>query len=262
MLKKVFCTIAIIIALFALLSSCTKEKYPNPSKEFYVNDFADALLPGSRQTFLAEGERLYEDTKKVPDNGGAQVVVVTMLVESEEKADEIDRTELFRQWRIGKNDMGLLILLLFVEEGEEKLLVKTEIEIGYRMEQYVTAARAGDVIDNCLYNPEWEGSLDMGLGEMYFSLLETIYTQAYGYSSFDYDMEVYRQHLIDAEDTQAQIPMSFFAYLFSSQTPLWIKIVLIAVVILSILFGGGIGISVVRRRGGGGSSGGYGVGRK
>lgn len=260
MIKKVFCTIAIFVALLALLSSCTKEKYPNPSKEFYVNDFADALLPGSRQTFLAEGERLYVDTKNEPNNGGAQVVVVTMLVESEEKADEIDRTELFRQWRIGKNDMGLLILLLFVEDGEEKLLVKTEIEIGYRMEQYVTAARAGDVIDNCLYNPEWEGSLDMGLGEMYYSLLDTIYTQAYGYSSFDYDMEVYRQHLINAEDEDTQIPMSLIAYLFSPYSSVWSKIFTVLGFLL--LSGGGIGIFAVRKRGGGGSSGGYGVGRK
>jgi uncharacterized membrane protein YgcG len=198
---------------------------------------------------------------KDEDLGGAQVVVATMLVESEPDADEIDVTDLFRQWKIGENDMGLLILLIFMPEGEDMVLISTQIEIGYRMEQFVTAARAGYVIDNCLYNPEWDGSLDMGLGEMYYELLKTIYINAYGYESFSYDMEVYREHLITYENQSflEQVPLGLWAYIFSPFSSGWSK--LFAVVLMIFLGLGGTGGLFAIRKGAGGSSGGYGVRR-
>lgn len=262
--KRIAVFILVLFAAAGLLAGCEKKEYPNPTKEFYVNDFAGALLPGSRASFLSEGERLYDSTKDT-DLGGAQIVVATMLVESEDKVDEIDRTNLFRQWRIGENDMGLLILLLFTEnETEEGVLdlVSAQIEIGYRMEQFVTATRAAYVLDNCLYNPEWEGSLDMGLGEMYYELLTTIYVDAYGYDSFGYDMEVYREYLINAVDeSNAQLPMSYIVYLFSPYAPVTGKIIFGIVIGFSLLGGLGGGIFGRRNRGGGGRSGGYGIRR-
>jgi hypothetical protein len=262
---KAFAVLLLAAMIFVALSSCQKKNcsYPRPSREFYCSDFAEALLPGSRHNFIVEGERLYEDTKEIEEIGGAQVVVATMLLDSEDQAAEIDRTELFREWRIGKNDMGLLILLLFVENGEYLELVRTEIEIGYRMESYITAARAGYVVDNCLYNEEWEGSVDMGLGEMYYELLSDIYTKAYGYESFDYDMETYRDYLINYSDdnsAESLVPMSFWVYLFSPYSPPWSKAFGIGGILLVLLLGGG-GFVMGRTKGGGGRSGGYGIRR-
>lgn len=246
------------------LSACSKGDYPRPTRDFYVNDFADALLPGSRLNFVSEGERMYELTEDEPE-GGAQVVVATFLVENEEDAADIDKTELFREWRIGKNDMGILILLIFCDmtdeesQIEERFLVSAEIEIGYRMEQYLTAARAGQLLDECLYNPEWDGSIDMGLGELYYEILTIIYTKAYGYESFNYDMETYRQTLINTEDSEPLDSMSFIVYLLSPYSSGWTKFFTILPFIIFSLCGGGI--FVARKRGGGGSSGGYGVRR-
>lgn len=264
-IKRIFAVLALAAMLFAALSSCNKKKYdyPRPSKEFYCSDFAGALLPGSRRSVIAEGERLYEDTKDIKENGGAQIVVTTMLLDNAEEVAEIDRTELFREWRIGKNDMGLLILLLFVESGEYLELISAQIEIGYRMERYITAARAGEVIDNCLYNEAWEGSLDMGLGEMYYELLSDIYVKAYGYESFDYDMESYREFLYSYSDgtyADALLPMSFFVYLLSPYSSSWSKVFGIAGIVVVLLLGGG-GFALGRNRGGGGRSGGYGIKR-
>lgn len=249
-----------IILIGAILSSCQEEgyEYPRPSADFYVNDFAGALLPGSRHSFYNEGVRLYEDTKDT-DLGGAQFVVTTMLVENTGEIASIDKTELFRQWQIGENDMGLLLLLLFTGNEEEKTLVSTQVEIGYRMEAYMTAAEVGNLIDSCLYNPEWEGSIDMGLGELYYELISIIYTRAYEYESFNYDMEVYRDFLITAEDMPAQSPMSFMAYIFSSYSSVWTKIILALVIFLITGLLGGGGFMAVKHRGGGGSSGGYGI---
>ena len=253
----------VIVFTIASLSSCKNEDnydYPRPSADFYVNDFAGALLPGSRQSFYKEGVRLFEDTKDT-DLGGAQFVVTTMLIENQGEIASIDKTELYRQWQIGENDMGLLLLLLFTGNEEELTLVSTQIEIGYRMEAYITAAEAGNLIDDCLYNPEWEGSIDMGLGELYYELISIIYTQAYGYESFNYDMEVYRDFLITAEDSEAQSPMSLIAYVFSSYSPIWTKIIVALIIFLITGVLGGGGFMAIRHKGGGGSSGGYGIKR-
>ena len=179
MRKNKIIFIALFIFCLISLSGCGG-KYPRPTKEYYINDFADALLPGSRLNIELESERMYEITKD-EEIGGTQIVVATFLVQSEEEVDTYDKTDLYRQWQIGEKDMGLLILMIFCEETEGetqeivKVLVSTQIEIGYRMEQFVSAMRAAQVIDDCLYNPEWEGSLDMGLGEMYFELLKYVY---------------------------------------------------------------------------------------
>ncbi len=261
MLKKFALIIKILIisAVFVLpLFACSSREYPRPTREFYINDYAEALLPGTKTLILLESERLYKDTKDF-ENGGAQVVVATMLVENESEVDEIDRTELFREWRIGKNDMGLLILLLFVEEEEEKYLISAEIEIGYRMEQFITAGEAGNLIEDCLLNPEWEGSLDMGLGELYYELITLIYVKAYGYESFNYDMEDYRTYITTAEEDTTSVPMSLIVFIFSPYSSVWTKIFALLPIIL--LGGGGLG-ALFGRRGGGGSSGGYGVRRR
>ncbi len=250
--------ILLVAVLIAPLAACSQRKYPRPTKEYYVNDYAEALLPGTKNVILNESERLYSSSKSESD-GGAQVVVATMLVENEQGIDDIDRTELFREWRIGKNDMGLLILLLFIEEADEKYLISAEIEIGYRMEQYITAAEAANMIEDCLLNPEWDGSLDMGLGELYYEIIGKIYVRAYGYESFSYDMDDYLEYIAYAEDDTLNLPMSLIVYIFSPYSSVWAKI--FAILPLLFLGGGGIGALLIRR-GGGGSSGGYGARRR
>lgn len=141
----------------------------------------------------------------------------------------------------------------------DRFLVNTQIEIGYRMEQYLTAMEAATLIDNCLYNPEWEDSIDMGLGELFYSLLEIAYTKAYGYDSFNYDMETYRENLIYIEDYEPQVPMGLVEYIFSPYSSFWAKFFAILAFAIPALLGGGFIIG--KNRGGGGSSGGYGVGR-
>lgn len=247
----------VILAAITLFSCKNKYIYPRPSSDFYVNDFANALLPGSRQSFLDEGERLYESTKD-EELGAAQFVVATLLVENESELGLIDKTEIFREWQIGGNDMGLLLLLVFKEVNEEKILISTQIEIGYRMEAYITSAEAGNLIDSCLYNPEWEGSIDLGIGELYYELIGKIYVKAYGYETFVYDMDVYRDFLITAEDMAPQDSMGLLEFVFSPHSSVWAKII---VILIFLLLGSGLGggTFALVRKGAGGSSGGYGV---
>lgn len=74
-------------------------------------------------------------------------------------------------------------------------------------------------------------------------------------------MEVYRDFLITAEDSEAQSPMSLIAYVFSSYSPIWTKIIVALIIFLITGVLGGGGFMAIRHKGGGGSSGGYGVKR-
>jgi hypothetical protein len=47
------------------LYGCRKDKYPDPTDDFYVNDFAYALHPYTQECIVSEGERLYEETKDI-----------------------------------------------------------------------------------------------------------------------------------------------------------------------------------------------------
>ncbi len=249
--------VLIVAAIFVLpLSACSLRQYPRPTREFYINDYANVLLPGTKTVILLEGERLYKDTKSFKNNG-AQIVVATMLVGSESEAAVFDRVGLFREWRIG--DMGLLVLFLFLEEEGEKYPISAEIEIGNRMEEYITTNEASNLIEVCLLNPEWEGALDMGLGELFYELLTRIYVRAYEYPSFDYDMEDYKAYIDTAALDTKSVPMSPIAFLFSPYSSAWAKVFVFTPIIM--LAGGGIAILIIRKRNDG-VNGGYGTRRR
>jgi len=256
--------IIFILVAGAIILSSGSGKYPRPTNEYYVNDFADALLPGTKYSIVVEGERLYELTEAEPE-GGAQIVFATFLVESMDEIAEYNKTELFRQWRIGKNDMGVLVILFFMEETDQDItyleLVGSQIEPGNRMEQYLTPGMTGRLLDETLWNETWEDDIDMGVGNLLYELLTVIYVDAYGYLSFNYDMDDYADVLdLYYEDYETDpVSMNLFMYLISPYSSVGNKI--LAVVIFVILggFGGGV---LVRNRGGGGSSGGMGISRR
>ncbi len=256
-----FLVVAIAMAVFAFGNG---GKYPRPTQAYYVNDFANVLMAGTRATIVGEGERLYEMTLDEPE-GGAQIVVATFAVTSVSEIADYDKTELFRKWRIGKNDMGVLVLLFFVEEtvGDAASLdlAECQIEVGYRMEQYLTPAKLGRMVDDYLLNEDWDYLIDLGVVNLLYELLTEIYVGAYGYSSFNYDMEEYEEYLFNYEGDFDDDPvsMNLVLFLLSPFSSLWDKIGAILTLVLLAGFGGG---SLVGNRGGGGSSGGMGIFRR
>lgn len=264
--KNKIVSLFMISGLLLILFGCTKNEYPRPTNQYYINDYANILYQATRSSITREGERLY-DVSQDEDDGGAQLVVATFVVENLTEIANYDKTEIFRQWEIGKNDMGLLVLLFFTEETidevEYLVLAETQIEVGYRMEQYLTPGQLGQIVDSTLYAEEWEDELDMGVMNMVYELLSAIYIECYGYESFNYDMEVYREYLIenpDVSDDDSHLPLGWLIYLFSpfaSSGDRWGAIIPI---ILFVLIGGG-GVAV-KNKGGGGSSGGMGIFRR
>ncbi len=151
-----------------------------------------------------------------------------------------------------------------IDEIDYLVLKETQVEVGYRMEQYLTPAELGSIVDNTLYSDEWAfDELDISVMHMVYELLSVIYTEAYGYESFNYDMEVYREYLInnpDVADDDSHLPLSFILYLLSPFASSSDRLSAILYVVIFLVLGGG-GLAV-KNKGGGGSSGGMGIFRR
>lgn len=253
----------ILFSILILFSGCTKNEYPDPTNEFYVNDYARAFHPITRSEIVFEGERLYEETKDIEVIGGAQIVFATFIVDDVNEVSEYNRTDILRQWGIGKNDMGILVLMFFsesVRDGIEYIyLEETQIEVGFRMEQYLPAAKLGQILDNTIYSDTYS-DLDMKVGYLFYELIKVVYEEVYVeyYSLFSYDMDDFEYALdnyVPIDDTPDLTLIAWILILLTGPDN-WYVIV----PVIFILIGGGIGIR--RNRGGGGSSGGYGIFRR
>lgn len=254
----------IVIAVLFVVSYLTnRSDYPRPTDAYYVNDFADVLMQATRSTIQSEGERLYDWTQDEVD-GGSQIVIATFEVETLSDIANYDKTDIYRSWKIGDDDMGVLVLFFFMEDSttNELELVETQVEVGYRMEQYLTPTRLGLIVDDTIYNEDVNWLLDMAVANMLYELLTELYVNVYGYESFDYDMDAYYDYLLSyvPEIESEPSSMSLFFYLLSPYSSGWEKASTILPYAFLIIFGGSA--ALFGNRGGGGSSGGMGIFRR
>jgi uncharacterized protein len=260
-IKGFFALAFIVAGIVLLFNSCSKSGYPRPTDAYYLNDYADALSGAAELYIVGEGLDLYEDTIELED-GGAQIVVATFLLAEGETAADYDRTELFRQWKIGANDMGILLLLLY-EQGEfAPTLVEAQIEAGYHVEAYAFAYELDAYLDEAnLFEPDIGAyESEKRIMEVYFRILEGVYRDAYDteliWSLDDYEIDYdvyYSDSLYDAD-----IPMDLISYALSPYVDWSSKIAYIVIGLVCFGFAGGF----ARNLGGGGSSGGFGFRRR
>lgn len=129
---RAFKFVLITLAVLYLPGLSQARKFPKPTG--YVNDFAGVIDDGKQR----EMETLLHD---VETKTTAEVAVVTVP-----KCAPMDsftyRTELFKEWGIGKKgkDNGLLLLLCLEER-------RIEIEVGYGLEGVITDSIAGEILD-------------------------------------------------------------------------------------------------------------------
>jgi len=256
-IKGFFFFILIVGGGIYLLFFNKKQDIPRPTSDYYVNDYADQLSNAVEDTIVANCEYLYEDTLDLPD-GGTQVVFATFHVDSLDDIANYDKTEIYRQWKIGKNDMGVLVLYFF--DSSSEALLEMQVELGYRMEQYLTPSMIGNIIDNTIMQTD---DLEMGTAHLLFEILSAIYANAYGdyYYPFEYDMDEYQDYLLNyssTDDDISSIQMSYISYLISPYSSLASKIFAGFAILFLLGIGGGFAIN----RGGGGSSGGMGIFRR
>ena len=264
-----------ILGLFFVvfgLSGCNKNQYPNASNAFYINDYARVLTAEVKDYILSYSSQLYEITQDKGD-GATPVVVATFLIDNEEEMNTYRREEIYNQWGIGENDMGLLILLYYIDVPYEGYTLpeftKFEVAIGSRMIQYINEIDLGISMYDTIF-PLYDDE-ELGLIHYYFEALKRIMLDAYPgeFELFDYQDELdsilelfeYEEYTFDSmgarphsylEDLLDANGLGFL--LGGSSTAFLIG--------LAILFLGGAGGMFFRNRGAGGRSGGGGIFRR
>jgi len=259
--KSLIILVLLAAGIVFLVGRCSKEEYPRPTDAYYLNDFADALSGAAELYIVNEGEALFADTEELED-GGAQIVVATFLLEEGQTSADYNRTDLFRQWKIGKNDMGILLMLLYEESEIGPVLVDAQVEAGYHVEGYAFAYDFDQYLDDADLFAADIGAYETEkrIMEVYFRILEGVYHDVYNTNliwdldDYDIDYEVYySESMYDAD-----VSMNFFVYLLSPYADLGSMISSLVVGILCFGLAGGF----VKNLGGGGSSGGFGFRRR
>ena len=87
-----------------------------------------------------------------------------------------------------QNDMGILTVLFFEKDNDGLLtLSETFMEVGYRMEQYLTAGKMGRLLDETVNSPEFAYDYDLAVAKLLFELLVIVTNDIYPdfYEPFD-----------------------------------------------------------------------------
>ena len=251
---------AVLAVCIFILPLSAANKYPKPTSQFFINDFAEVIEQSAEDEIYSKGAALQEKTT-------AQVVVVTVdTLDGEEPADYA--LELGREWGVGQEeeDNGVVILLAKTER-------QIYIAVGYGLEGALPDSKTGRIID--IYGLDYLKNNDFsnGLLEIFKAVVNEVYIE-YG--------EEPEEGYTAIEDTNEETLEEYGARVLVS----WV--IMIAVVILFILifgrrrrgffwfggpggFGGGSGFGGFSGgsggsfgggfSGGGGSFGGGGAGR-
>lgn len=170
--RKVVFLVAILFTIAMVITGCEEEdsnksiydtskiKVEQPTSDFYVNDFAD-IISDENETKMQD--RAVELDK---DYDGIQVVVTTVKSLNNYNVDEYAHA-MYNQYGIGKDDMGVLILL---STGERQI----KIETGGKMDAYIPGSVSGRLIDENALSYLKEDKFDEGLESLQNAVIEYI----------------------------------------------------------------------------------------
>ncbi len=166
MRKLIKSFIAMLILILGVFQSSTvaftKTNIPSATSDFYVNDFANVFSPDEKARLMDNAVTLSKE------HDGIQVVVST--IESLD-GDTIENyaLEMYNKYGIGKNDMGLLILL---STGDRQI----RVEVGKAMEPYIYDSKAGRFIDKYAIPYLSDNKFNEGLINLQDALINEIVT--------------------------------------------------------------------------------------
>lgn len=206
-------------------------KVPNPTAEFYSNDFAEILNSSTERNIVALGESTFKATE------GGQVVFVSIDTLNGNSIEEYANT-LFNKWKIGTKDKGILIILSMQER-------ESRIEVGYGYEGVLTDIQSNKLLDK-LAELNQEKGIDEAVETVYRDICSIIGGNG---AAVEYPA-----------DSHGSAESNFF-----SENPILTVLLVIIVIILIVLdfifTGGQVTFFVLRmmaasaRKGGGGGGG-------
>ncbi len=133
-MKKLISLAAVFLLTFSLCGCEQKEKYPNPTEAFFVNDFANVIDDTAESEFVARAASLDKSTS-------AQVVIVTVEDLGGDEPYEY-ATELGRRWGVGNEEQDNGIVILLSRDDREIF-----IAVGYGLEGALPDSKTGRIID-------------------------------------------------------------------------------------------------------------------
>lgn len=146
----------IILCLFSsvFLVSCQSDPDPSVIKQtdaFYINDHAETLMNSTKWTILTDSIELYEDSSEqtYKDLGIDKTQIVVLTYQG--NVGDINTTEIFNTWGIGKNNMGLFLVLFYDANLDYLEMV---VEIGTKTSEYLSAFESSNLVDACFNHPE------------------------------------------------------------------------------------------------------------
>lgn len=185
-MKKIKVVILILLLILSLSFSSFAINIPEPTNDFFVNDFADVISEENEQEIMKIGVDLYKQTS-------AQVVVVT--VDSLDGYEVNDYAlELGREWGVGsKESSNGCVLLLSVNDRE------VTIQVGYGLEGCLTDAGTGRILDDYAIPYLINDDFSTGLLEAYKAIVGDVCTEygvelnpdyQIGYDDYDYSYSI------------------------------------------------------------------------
>ncbi|MFA5421587.1 MAG: hypothetical protein WC344_02165 [Bacilli bacterium] len=278
MWRKYLPVVSIILYLTALIvfgiRSFNSSKYPNPSEAYYLNDYAEVFSSTFANYQVEEAEYIYNASKGIKKVGGAQIVFVSFLMKEGETVADYDKTRIFREWQIGKNNMGILAMLLFKQANDDAVdnynLVEFQFEVSDKMMIYFTVSEQLRVYNATLnhYLPKgtltnpYDYDLELGAASMINEIGNLLFEKVYSMpeevipqEDFDADFEEYWWEDESASNYETREPLSMTDFFLSPYGRIYDRIIFGSLSALLAVATGGAGIMKAK----GGSSSGAGL---
>lgn len=158
---------AVALVLLSVCGCKSEEfKYPSPTKEFYINDYADVISPADEEKILSKGAALKEKTT-------AQAVVLTVDslngIEPSKYASDIGN-----EWGVGDKEKDNGLVLLF-SKGDREIFIGTGDGIG----GFLPDSKTGRIIDTYGLEKLENDEFSEGITAIYDALINELYI-AYG----------------------------------------------------------------------------------
>ena len=156
----IVCVIVSLLCASTATIAFSAPNIPAATNDFYVNDFANVFSQEEKNQLMSSAVNLANE------HDGIQVVVTTV------KSLEGDSIEnyaynMYNQYGIGKEDMGLLILLATEDR-------QIRVEVGRGMEGYINDAKAGRFIDKYAIPYLKQNKFNEGLTSLQSALISEI----------------------------------------------------------------------------------------
>lgn len=153
---------SLVLMLVCVLTGAAQ--IPNPTNEFFVNDFANVISSADEQEIMQSATALYTATK-------AQVVVVTVNSLEGEDVNSF-ALNIGEEWGVGEKETDTgVVLLLSVSER------KVTIQVGYGLEGAINDAKAGRMLDTYAVPYLKDNDFSTGLKNVYKAIVNEVYTE-------------------------------------------------------------------------------------